>query len=495
VVHPQTTTTYYLRLQTTSSAMMNVEALSLREAQYKDQQLDIFKVFYLALMSAMLFWAISDYAMHRQTVTMLFVVQQLVYLLYSMAFMGYLAPFMPTDAPQLADRLTSLLTVAIVIFATLFHRAALQLYNPPRLLLHFLAVLIVLSVFNLAAVALGYARVPLSINSKIALVLGPFFMATALMARKEGVPRLQVLRGIYGVFMLSLAITVLPLLGLIEITEWSLYALLVHGLIGGLLMFIMLYLRAQQLQKKVQADNVALELAQQQLNLELGQKQEQARFMLMLTHELKTPMAVVRMALDALKVEGPIKFRADQALLDMSQIVERCQQVEQLEQQGFTIAAQPCHLDAMLHDLQQKSQAPDRITLHLGALPAVLTDPLLLRIVLDNLLSNALKYAAPGTPIVVYAEQTRKNGVAGQLLRVQNQPGAAGLPDAARVFEKYYRSPGARQQTGSGLGLYLVRSIANLLGAEVAMQVHLAADSGADAPAADVLSFSVWLAC
>jgi signal transduction histidine kinase len=120
---------------------------------------------------------------------------------------------------------------------------------------------------------------------------------------------------------------------------------------------------------------------------------------------------------------------------------------------------------------------------------------LLLRIVLDNLLSNALKYAAPGTPIVVYAEQTRKNGVAGQLLRVQNQPGAAGLPDAARVFEKYYRSPGARQQTGSGLGLYLVRSIANLLGAEVAMQVHLAADSGADAPAADVLSFSVWLAC
>jgi signal transduction histidine kinase len=495
VVHPQTTTTYYLRLQTTSSSMMNVQALTQREAQFKDQQLDIFKVFYLAFMSAMLFWAISDYATHRQTVTLLFVVQQLVYLFYSMAFMGYLAAFTPTDSPQLGDKLTSMLTVCIVVFGALFHRAALELYKPPRWLLHFLALLVAVSFLNLVAIALGYARVPLSINSKVALMLGPVFMTAALMARQEGGPSLQVMRGIYGAFMLSLAMTVLPLLGLVQITEWSLYALLIHGLIGGSLMFIMLYLRAQQLRKTLQTGHVALKLAQQQLALELDQKEEQGRFMLMLTHELKTPMAVVRMALDAMKVQGPIKKRADQALHDMSQIVDRCQQVEQLEQQGFIFAFQPCNVVELLDDLQRKSQSPERIEFIHGALPTVFTDPLLLRIVLDNLLSNALKYAATATPVIVHVEPAQHKGQAGLLVRVQNQPGAAGLPDAARVFEKYYRSPGAHQQTGSGLGLYLVRSIITLLGGEVTMQSVLASKSGPDGRATDVLSFSVWIPC
>jgi two-component system, sensor histidine kinase LadS len=495
VVYPQTTTTYYLRLQTTSSSMMNVQALTQREAQLKDQHLDIFKVFYLAFMSAMLFWAISDYATHRQTVTLLFVVQQLVYLFYSMAFMGYLAPFMPTESPPLGDKLTSLLTVCIVGFGALFHRGALALYKPPRWLLHFLAVLIAVSFFNLVAVASGYARVPLSINSKVALVLGPVFMVAALMARQEGAPSLQVMRVIYGVFMLSLAMTVLPLLGLVSITEWSLYALLIHGLMGSSLMFIMLYWRAQQLRKTLQTDHVALKLAQQQLALELDQKEKQGRFMLMLTHELKTPMAVVRMALDAMKVQGPIKKRADQALHDMSQIVERCQQVEQLEQQGFSVALQTCDVGELLHDLIRRSPSPERIELPHGPLPTVTGDPLLLRIVLDNLLSNALKYAAPATPVIVHAEPAHHQGMAGLLVRVQNQPGAAGLPDATRVFDKYYRSPGAQQQTGSGLGLYLVRSIMTLLGGEVTMQSMLASQSDADGRAADALSFSVWIPC
>lgn len=495
VVHPQTTTTYYLRLQTTSSAMLNVQALTQREAQLKDQQLDVFKVFYLAFMGAMLFWAISDYATYRQTMTLLFVAQQLVYVLYSVALMGYFAPLMPTDFPQLGDKITGILAVSVVLFVTLFHRAALQLYDPPRWLLHLLALLIAVSFFNLVAVGLGYARVPLSINSNIVVILGPVLLVTALMARHKGGPSLQVLRGIYGLFILSLAVTILPLIGLVHPPEWGIYALLIHGFIGSLLMFSMIYMSAQQLRKTIQANHVALELAQQQLALELAQKEEQGRFMLMLTHELKTPMAVVRMALDAMKVQGPIKKRADQALHDMSQIVERSQQVEQLEQQGFSVAFQPCDVNEMLHGLQHKSGSPQRIELRHGALPTVFTDPLLLRIVLDNLLGNALKYAATATPVIVHAEPAQHKGMAGLLVSVQNQPGAAGLPDAEQVFKKYYRSPGAQQQTGSGLGLYLVRSIITLLGGEVTMQSVLASSSGPDGRAADALSFSVWIPC
>ena len=41
--------------------------------------------------------------------------------------------------------------------------------------------------------------------------------------------------------------------------------------------------------------------------------------------------------------------------------------------------------------------------------------------------------------------------------------GEAGLPDAERLFDKYYRSAGAQRQSGSGLGLFLVRSLLELL--------------------------------
>lgn len=493
VVHPQKASTYYLRLQTTSSSMLNVQALSLREAQFKDLQLDIFAVFYLAFMTAMLFWAISDYAVHRQTVTLFFVLQQLVYEIYTLAYMGYLAPFVPADAPLLADKLTSLLTVAIVVMAIVFHRSVLQLYKPSRWLLHFLDGLVAVSLLNLAAVVLGYARLPLSINATLALLLAPLLLTTAINARQEGSPSLQVVRGIYAIFMLSLVATLLPLLGLVQATEWNLFALLIHGLIGSVLMFAILYLRSLQMQKLGQATQTNLQLAQQQLRLERAQKDEQGRFILMLTHELKTPIAVVRMALDALRVQGPLKTRADQALHDMNQIVERCQQVEQLEQHGFSLSTEPCQLDEMLLTLQDSSEAPERIRLHIEPMPPFLTDPPLLRIVMDNLLNNAVKYAAPATPITVHAVPARQKGRAGVRVSVCNQPGVAGVPDAARVFDKYYRSAGAHQKTGSGLGLYLVRSIATLLGGEVHMSLLPMTCDDAEGQAADSLCFTVWI--
>jgi signal transduction histidine kinase len=258
-------------------------------------------------------------------------------------------------------------------------------------------------------------------------------------------------------------------------------------------MFAILYLRSHQKQKLGQATQTNLQLAQQQLRLERAQKDEQGRFILMLTHELKTPMAVVRMALDALRVQGPLKTRADQALHDMNQIVERCQQVEQLEQHGFSLSTEPCQLDEMLLTLQDSSEAPERIRLHIEPMPPFLTDPPLLRIVMDNLLNNAVKYAAPATPITVRAAPALQKGRAGVRVSVYNQPGVAGVPDAARVFDKYYRSAGAHQKTGSGLGLYLVRSIATLLGGEVHMSLLPMTCDDAEGQAADSLCFTVWI--
>jgi len=50
---------------------------------------------------------------------------------------------------------------------------------------------------------------------------------------------------------------------------------------------------------------------------------------------------------------------------------------------------------------------------------------------------------------------------------VSNVIGQAGVPDPEHVFDKYYRAPGAQSKSGSGLGLYLSKHIAQLLGGDL----------------------------
>ena len=214
---------------------------------------------------------------------------------------------------------------------------------------------------------------------------------------------------------------------------------------------------------------------------------EQHQFMDMLTHGLKTPISVVSLTLKQMSVHNPqsaIKQRAEQAMDDMSNMVERCQQLDQLEHEKPTLQLQRCHLPDLLAQLRARSPAPDRLSFAAESCPYFESDPQLLSIVLGNLINNALKYSPPHTPVTLQAEPVTDAGRAGVQVSVQNQPGAAGLPDPAKLFEKYYRSLGAQKQTGSGLGLYLVRSFATLLGGQVRYEV-----------VQQQIRFTLWLPC
>jgi signal transduction histidine kinase len=99
-------------------------------------------------------------------------------------------------------------------------------------------------------------------------------------------------------------------------------------------------------------------------------------------------------------------------------------------------------------------------------LPAVDADADALDRVLKNLISNAMKYSPAGTAVTVRA-RARVGGVE---FSVEDQ--GAGIPPAAlpRVFEPYYRAPGAAQTAvGSGLGLAVVKSLVDAHGGSIAI--------------------------
>ena len=211
---------------------------------------------------------------------------------------------------------------------------------------------------------------------------------------------------------------------------------------------------------------------------------EQHQFMDMLTHELKTPISVVTLTLGHMTAQEPQRRRAEQALDDMNNIVDRCQQLDQLEHQKPESQVQRCHLPEILAQLHTRSPDPERLVITAESLPDMDSDPQLIGIVLGNLLNNAIKYSPPLSTIYIRAEAATNIGRQGIQISIQNVPGAAGLPDPAQIFNKYYRSPGAKKQTGSGLGLYLVHSFTALLGG----QVNYAVVQGQ-------AQFTLWLPC
>ena len=252
---------------------------------------------------------------------------------------------------------------------------------------------------------------------------------------------------------------------------------LVAGVLLGLSLIAGLVFYIHRLNRKLHRAQHAIE---RNLN-------EQHQLMDMLTHQLKTPISVVMLTLNQMTDPHPKKFvkqRAEKAMNDMNSMVERCQQLDQIEHQKPALQIQRCSLSEILVQLHQGCASPQRLDITAGALPELQSDLQLINIVLGNLISNALKYSPAQSSVSVEAHSVANVGRAGIQISVQNLPGAAGLPDLTKIFSKYYRSPGAQKQSGSGLGLYLVRSFTELLGGQVNYAV-----------AQQYIRFTLWLPC
>jgi signal transduction histidine kinase len=122
-------------------------------------------------------------------------------------------------------------------------------------------------------------------------------------------------------------------------------------------------------------------------------------------------------------------------------------------------------------------QAPDRLVkVYPANLPEVRGDADQLRIVLDNLINNALKYSPSQSPIILTAERcqglTEKDN--GHLLVSVTNFGSYILPEEQdKIFTKFYRGE-AYQQPGQGLGLPLSRRLIELRGGQLEVESSIA---------------------
>ncbi len=200
------------------------------------------------------------------------------------------------------------------------------------------------------------------------------------------------------------------------------------------------------------------------LTIQIRRRNEQDRFMAMLSHELKTPLSVISLSLGIASIPADVKLRVKRATTAMNIILERCLQSDQVEHRQVSVLPVPCQISEVLLELVSNCAFPQRVLLAVDDLPLCKTDVQMLEVALGNLIDNAIKYGAPDGTVKVRALAAKRWLRKGICIEVGNSPGSIGFPDARQVFRKYYRAAGSHGKSGSGLGLHIAHGCARNLG-------------------------------
>lgn len=462
--------TYYIRLETTSSSLLDIHAYEPIEAERLNLYFAMVMVGYLALMLWALLSAAGELVNGRDSAVHWFLFSQPIYILYSLTITGSLTPFLPEAWSFYIDEITSVLACLVGLASLLFHRALVRPFAPHFLATGLLDTLIVLDAIAVALVLAGIPQPGLQLNAAVMMLVAPTLLLLAYTATRDALPGRTWLRVVYTILTIALVATNGHYLGLMKATRWNLDSSLFMGLLSALAMFLLLHLRGRARRRQAEEANFELVLAQQRLELQNDQMETKRQFLAMLTHEIKTPLSVARLALDSMKAEGEPRRLIESAIDNMNDIVDRCSYADRLEHGQLRLDRESFDLGALIAEVAARSAEPGRLEILPIAATAVETDRALLEVLMDNLIDNALKYSPPRSSVAIRAEPVETDGRRGVGIAVENWPAAA-LPDPERLFDKYYRGPGAHRKSGSGLGLYIVQGISRLLGGAIVHDV------------------------
>lgn len=476
----QTQAELFLRVSTSSTRSAQVVVLPLNEAEWQRGIENGLAGLFFGMMLCLLAWGSLSAVVRRDAVLAWYAAYQLAGCAMSAGLMGYARLLLPESSTVSPDLWTSVSVLSITAVASVFHltflRSVIGGARLPLSLRVLLSLCIVGAFVNLALYAAGLRFLALAINAKLVTATSVLLaLVVVLEALRQRDSPLRPVLVAYSVQCVVVFVTLLPLVGIVNIDGWLQFGTSIHTLLVGVVLAGVLLIRRVEAEREADRIRQGLKVEQIRAERAVAERDEKDRFLSMLTHELRTPLSVIRMVLDGARRRGaePAVHRqvdlARTAVLDIDLVIERTVQVDRLERRVLEASRAVCDLGEVLALCVNAIGSPlsDRIRLEKPAEPLqVLSDPVLLRMIMANLLDNALKYSAPDSPVDV---RVASEGTGGGRWRVEvtNTPGRAGRPDAQRVFSKYYRSEGAQHSTGSGQGLYLVDGLARHLGLEI----------------------------
>lgn len=219
-----------------------------------------------------------------------------------------------------------------------------------------------------------------------------------------------------------------------------------------------------------------------QLELALKNEREaldnQIRFVEILSHEYRTPLAIIRANLDIMELkdnDSGERFSAyyakmKRAISRLVEVVDTSFGHDRVDENCTAVKNGEIELTAFLRNLLQESRelwTERQLQLELDHCAECRTpaDTSLFKTAILNLIDNAVKYSPENSPVRISLATCCSTAV----IRVCNRGPTIPPGDLEQVFNKYYRGRGSANIHGAGLGLYLVRKIIEQHGATVTL--------------------------
>lgn len=215
--------------------------------------------------------------------------------------------------------------------------------------------------------------------------------------------------------------------------------------------------------RQVQQDKAA---AQQEVAVATRRAEEQRRFVAMLSHEFRNPLAAIDRSAQMIQIKVPdlppveaqrlAGIRGNAATL--SGFVDNFLMTEALDHGGLALAREPHAIRSLLEAAvrMQGDGAAERVRLAVTPEDAVFPlDDTMIGVAVGNLLGNALRYSPPDTPVTVNAELEGAN----LRIRVADRGPGLGEDDLAKLGTPYFRASTSLGMKGSGLGYHFTRRI------------------------------------
>ncbi len=481
-IHAGVDNYFYLRIDTINGFFLTTRAMTPEalSSLIVDQQ-RVFGMEFGVLLGVCL-WALLVYIRTRHRLVAIFFISEVVTLLFSLSSSGLLAKLYFEDHVWLNNLSFNTLYVLRLMASLLVTQEFLRHYGAPKWYGYYTKGTLGILLLELFSLKLGPVTL-VALNFNFLLVtLMPLMLLLALPWCHQMPPTHKRMIALGALILIGMLwIDILPVLGWVrpEIVN-------VPGNWGGVMVAIALSVMVNSdiTHRRVIYDREMQELQYLRARnlVELEQIKERSMLIDMLTHELKNPLATMRMAAGSLRrslgmlTTEQATDSADridsmvQAINNMNTVIERCVQVDQLDQKGISPKFEDIDIGKIVQIVLASQPEAQRLEFRLPSLPLIFrTDPSLFAIILTNLLDNALKYSELDSRIVLEIEQIEALGVhpATMKMRVSNTVSQDGVPDSVSLFSRYYRGPYAHEKSGTGLGLYLVKSLCKILGGSI----------------------------
>lgn len=205
------------------------------------------------------------------------------------------------------------------------------------------------------------------------------------------------------------------------------------------------------------------------LSREVNVMRQQKNFLLSITHELRSPIASARVAMQTLVRHRHLPDEKYESLLqnsisDMDRLqtlVENLLLAAKIEDHTFNISHDACDFSELLNDILRKTESQfGQVRNFIRKIPPkiyVNGDRMALTSVINNLLENAIKYSAEHSNITIVLNEEADKVV----MKIIDEGIGISEEEKKKVFQKFYRvgQEETRQTKGTGLGLFIVEKV------------------------------------